>query len=127
MAGGEDVVIPVYRTPHGPVVSPLPYDPTTYGDTPDPANPIVAWRYAHWGHEFDIGKALLGLARAKNMDEFGKYLEYVAVSQHFCYADRKGNIAYWMSGRDPLRPPGEYRLPQGLLADHPRSGTTICS
>ena len=49
-----------YRTPHGPVVSPLPYDPATYGDAPDPANPIVAWRYAHWGHEFDIGKALLG-------------------------------------------------------------------
>jgi penicillin amidase len=39
----------------------------------------------------------------------------VAVSQHFCYADRDGNIAYWMSGRDPLRPPGEYRLPQGIM------------
>jgi penicillin amidase len=97
------------------VVSPLPFDPATYGPEPDPTNPIVAWRYAHWGHEFDIGKALLGLARAQSMDDFGEYLEYVAVSQHFCYADREGNIAYWMSGRDPLRPPGEYRLPQGIM------------
>jgi penicillin G amidase len=115
VAGGADVTIPVYRTPHGPVVSPLPYDPTSYGDAPNPANPIVSWRYAHWGHEFDMGKALLGLARAESMDAFGEHLEFVAVSQHFCYADRDGNIAYWMSGRDPQRPPGEYRLPQGLL------------
>jgi penicillin G amidase len=115
VAGADPVTIPVYRTPHGPVVSPLPYNPDTYGEVPDPTNPIVSWRYAHWGHEFDIGKALLGLARAKNMDDFGEHLEYVAVSQHFCYADRNGNIAYWMSGRDPLRPQGEYRLPQGIM------------
>ena len=113
VAGGEDVILPVYRTPRGPVVSPLPFDPDTYGTEPDPANPIVTWRYAHWGHEFDMAKALLRLARARSMDEFGEGIEYVAVCQHFCYADRDGNIAYWMSGRDPVRPPGEYRLPQG--------------
>ncbi len=115
VAGGDDVVLPVYRTPHGPVVSPLPYDPATYGDTPDPANPIVAWRYAHWGHEFDIGKALLGWPGPRAWMTSARTIEYVAVSQHFCYADRKGNIAYWMSGRDPVRPPGEYRLPQGIM------------
>jgi penicillin amidase len=38
----------------------------------------------------------------------------MAVSQHFCYADRDGNIAYWMSGRDPVRPAGEWRFPQGI-------------
>lgn len=115
VAGAAPVTIPVYRTPHGPVVSPLPYDPGTYGPEPDPGNPIVSWRYAHWGREFDIGKALLGLAKAQSMDDFGQHLESVAVSQHFCYADRDGNIAYWMSGRDPVRPEGEYRLPQGIM------------
>jgi penicillin amidase len=50
------------------------------------------------------------------MDEFGQGIEKFAVSQHFCYADRDGNIAYWMSGRNPERPAGEWRMPQGAVA-----------
>ncbi|MFO7558971.1 MAG: penicillin acylase family protein [Desulfobacterales bacterium] len=111
VAGMPDVILPVFRTAHGPVVNPMPFDPTTY--VPDPANPIVAWKYAHWGYEFGTIGAFLKLGTATSMDEFGEGIEGVAVSQHFCYADRDGNIAYWMSGRDPLRPPGEWRLPQG--------------
>jgi penicillin amidase len=49
------------------------------------------------------------------MDEFGAAVRDVAVSQHFCYADSDGNIAYWMSGMDPVRPEGfDYRFPQGM-------------
>ncbi|OQY60430.1 MAG: penicillin acylase [Desulfobacteraceae bacterium 4572_88] len=113
VAGGADVELPVFRTSHGPVVNPLPYDPTTY--TPDPANPIIAWKYAHWGYELNAAMSLFSLARASSMDEFAEGIELVAVSQHFCYADRDGNIAYWMSGRDPVRPAGEYRFPQGFM------------
>lgn len=113
VAGQDDVQLPVYRTSHGPVVSPIPYDPETY--VPDPENPIVSWKYSHWGYDLNVVRGLLALARASNMDEFGEGIEYVAVSQHFCYADRDGNIAYWMSGRDPVRPPGEYRFPQGFI------------
>jgi penicillin amidase len=113
VAGAPDVVLPVYRSEHGPIVNPMPYDPSTY--VPDPANPIISWKYAHWGYEFDAVKAFLMLARARNMNQFGEGIEYMAVSQHFCYADRRGNIAYWMSGRDPVRPAGEWRLPQGAL------------
>ena len=112
VAGQADIELPVFRTSHGPVVNPLPYDPTTY--TPDPANPIIAWKYAHWGYELDMVRSLISLARASSMDEFGEGIDLVAVSQHFCYADRDGNIAYWMSGRDPVRPAGEYRFPQGF-------------
>ncbi len=107
--GGSDVTIPVFRTDHGPVVNPMPFDPTVVSE----ANPIVAWKYAHWGYEFDTISGFLGLARAESMDEFGEAIEDVGVSQHFCYADQDGNIAYWMSGRDPVRPTGEWRLPQG--------------
>jgi penicillin amidase len=117
VAGGSPVIIPVYRTPHGPLVNPLPYNPGTYNPGTD--GPFVSWKYAHAGYEFQTLTAYLGLARAKSMDEFGAALEGVAVSQHFCYADRDGNIAYWMSGRDPQRDPGEWRLPQGAL------GTTL--
>jgi penicillin G amidase len=96
--GAADVVLPIYRTAHGPVVN---------------ANPVISWKYSHWGHEFRTVKAYLDLARATSMDQFGAAIELVAVSQHFTYADRDGNIAYWMSGRDPVRPYGEWRLPQG--------------
>jgi penicillin amidase len=113
VAGGEDVLIPVYHTSHGPVINPMPFDPGSY--VPSPANPVIAWKYAHRGYEFETISGLLDMARATSMDEFGDAIESVAVSQHFCYADVDGNIAYWMSGRDPVRPPGEYRLPQGLL------------
>lgn len=98
VAGGADVVLPIYRTAHGPVVN---------------ASPVISWKYSHWGHEFKVVQAYLGFARATSMDQFGAAIENVAVSQHFTYADRDGNIAYWMSGRDPVRPYGEWRLPQG--------------
>ena len=98
--GAADEILPIYRTAHGPVVN---------------ASPVISWKYSHWGYEFATIKAYLGLARATSMDEFGAAIEHVALSQHFTYADRDGNIAYWMSGRDPVRPYGEWRLPQGSL------------
>jgi len=116
VAGAAAEVIPVYRTPNGPVVNPVPFNPATY----DPASdgPIISWRYAHWGKEFDNLKAFLDLSRAGSMDDFGDALLGVAVSQHFCYADRDGNIAYWMSGVDPVRSDQvDWRLPQGMLTD----------
>jgi penicillin amidase len=111
VAGEADVVLPVYRTVHGPVVNPVPYNPATYDSGND--GPILAWKYAHWGYEFAAAEGFLALSKAASMDEFGQGIEKFAVSQHFCYADRDGNIAYWMSGRNPVRPAGEWRLPQG--------------
>jgi penicillin amidase len=98
--GGADVVLPIYRTAHGPVVN---------------ASPVISWKYSQWGYEFKVIKAYLGLARATSMDEFGAAIELVPLSQHYTYADKDGNIAYWMSGRDPVRPSGEWRLPQGAV------------
>jgi len=114
VAGGDDVVLPVWRTAHGPVINPIPYDPGTY--VPSPLNPLISWKYSHWGYEFESMKSYLDIARATSMDEFGAAIELVPLSQHFCYADKDGNIAYWMSGRDPVRPAGEWRLPQGAVA-----------
>ncbi len=108
--GGDDVTIPVFRSAHGPVVEPMPYDPST-----SPAA-IISWKYAHVGIEASSLGAFLGLARAQSVDEFGASIEGVAVSQHFCYADKDGNIAYWMSGHDPIRPEGaDVRFP--MLGD----------
>jgi len=99
--GAADVSLPIYRTKHGPVIN---------------AAPPISWKYSHWGYEFKVFKAYLALARATSMDEFGAAIEDVPLSQHFTYADRDGNIAYWMSGRDPVRPyGGEWRMPQGAV------------
>ena len=101
VAGGDDVELPVYRTIHGPVVS---------------QEPLVSWKYAQWGYELNMVEAMYTFATAQSMDDFGNGISMIGVSQHFCYADQDGNIAYWMSGRDPIRPAGEYRLPQGAAA-----------
>ncbi len=111
VAGADDVNLPVYRSSHGPVINPMPYDPQAVSST----NPAIAWKYSQWGYEFEAIEAFRKLALGKSMDEFGSGIELFAVSQHFCYADVDGNIAYWMSGRDPVRPQGEWRLPQGFL------------
>ncbi len=108
VAGGQDVVFWVYRTSRGPVINPMPLDLKNLTDT------IVVWDYAHWGYEFKAVEAFLDLARAQSVAQFGAGIEEVAVSQHFCYADKDGNIAYWMSGRDPVRratPDYDPRLP----------------
>jgi len=57
VAGGADVVWPIYRTAHGPVVN---------------ASPIISWKYSQWGYEFKVIKAYLGLARATSMDSSGR-------------------------------------------------------
>lgn len=108
IAGGGILPLPVYRSSHGPVVYPFPYLPIM-GRFTTP----LSWKYAHWGHEFQTIEAFLMLGRATSMDEFGAGIEKIGVSQHFCYADRDGNIAYWMSGRDPVRAEGaDPRFPQ---------------
>jgi penicillin amidase len=124
VAGQGPVSIPVSRTSHGPVINPIPFNPSTY--VPSAENPIIAWKYSHWGREFQTLGAFLDLAKAQNMDEFEQALYDVALSQHFCYADRDGNIAYFMSGLDPVRPgvnahgnPVDWRVPQGMMPGPP--------
>jgi penicillin amidase len=102
-AGGEPFTFPVVRSPHGPIVSPFPYDPT---NPPPQGTPIVAMAYANWGHEGDMVDALLAFARAESVAEFDVGVEMAGASLHMTYADRDGNIAYWMSGWDPIRAEG---------------------
>jgi penicillin amidase len=118
--GGEDMILPVYRSPHGPIIEPIPYFPD---NPPEPPNPIVAWAYANWGHETKFVEALLDAARAESMAGVGAAVEKAGVSMHICYADLDGNIAYWMTGRDPIRAPGANPLlPQYGDGNHEWTG-----
>ena len=109
VAGAPDVQKPVARGKYGPVLI---------------ADPLLSFKYAHRGKEWNLSKGILGMARAKNMDEFGEAVKHIATSQHICYVDSNpneknpeinGNIAYWMTGRNPVRPEGIYRFPQGFF------------
>lgn len=107
VAGGNDVTLPVYRTRHGPVIHPMPYNEQDPGDT------VFSWKYSHWGYEFSMVQVLSGLGSSNTLTDFIKSVKKLGVSQHFCYADRAGTIAYCMSGRDPVRPEGvDTRFPQ---------------
>ncbi|MBW2367973.1 MAG: penicillin acylase family protein [Deltaproteobacteria bacterium] len=113
---GAEIKFKIYKTDHGPVIHPIDYDPQDPGDT------IISWKYAHRNHEFGYLKANYDMAQAQNMDEFGRAIEQLGISLHICYADKDNNIAYWMSGRDPVRPTGadyDYRFPQGYFPDRP--------
>ena len=106
VAGGVTVTFDVFRTEHGPVLQ-----------IDDASQVALAWKYAHWGNEFDSLQGFYELAKAESVEEFSAGIEKLGVSQHFCYVDKDGNIGYWLSGRDPNRPDGEWRLPQGTLQD----------
>ncbi|HIA26842.1 MAG TPA: penicillin acylase family protein [Planctomycetes bacterium] len=104
---GPTFDLPVYRTEHGSVLGPLPFNPETS------EGPAIVWRYSQWGHELKTVEGNLGFVKARNIDEFATAIENFAVTQHICYADRLGNIAYWLTGFDPVRAPGaDPRLPQ---------------
>jgi penicillin amidase len=100
--GAAPVTIPVFRSSHGPIIEPIPYDPA---NPPEFPNPIVSWAYANRGHETKFVEALLDAARAESIAGVDAAIEKAGVSMHICYADRDGNIAYWMAGWDPLRSP----------------------
>ena len=94
--GGAPVTIPVFRSSHGPIISPMPYNPM------DPPAIIFSWSFSAWGHEADAIDLALGFARAQSMDDFGAAVDSAPVSFHMNYIDRDGNFAYWMSGWDRI-------------------------
>jgi penicillin amidase len=103
---GEPVTVPIWRSSHGPIIEPLNYNPA------DPPAIIVSWAYAHWKKDAQAIETMLHLARAESIEEFDAGIEVFPVSQHTTYVDRDGNIAYWMSGYDPVRAAGvDPRLP----------------
>ena len=103
---GADVVLDIEASSHGPILQDL-------------GGLKLAYKYSHRDYSFELSKGLLNLSRSESMDEFGEAVGNLGVSQHLCYVDKNGNIAYWHAGRQPVRPAGDYRVPQGMLAGQP--------
>ncbi len=107
IAGADSITVPIFHTSHGPVINPLPFNPE------DPPEFVVSWAYANRDHELRMVELLIDVARAQAIEDFDAAIEMGGVSMHTCYADRDGNIAYWMSGWDPVRAEGvDPRFPQ---------------
>jgi penicillin amidase len=99
--GGEDVVVQVKITRHGPIIS----------DLRDDVSDVLAIRWT--AHEpMRTLESIMGLNKAENYDDFREALRYWDVpSQNVVYADVEGNIAYQMPGLIPIRANGNGLVP----------------
>jgi penicillin amidase len=111
VAGESPVTMTIYRTRHGPVISPNPFNP---GDTD--VTQVYTWKHAHWLIDAKTMDANLAFMRANSVNEILKACRNVYTSMNIVSGDKHGNIAYCMAGRVPIRPSGsDFRLP--LLGD----------
>jgi penicillin amidase len=67
---------------------------------------------AFWNAELQTGLALIGANKAHNLTGFDSAVRHGVAGFNFMYADDAGHIAYWHTGRVPVRAPGhDPRLP----------------
>jgi penicillin amidase len=94
--GGNDVVLKVQTGPHGPLVQRL-FD--------RPAEQLISMKWQN--HEPDnlLLETFFDLAHAKTVAGFSAALKKEkAPGLNISYADRAGNIAWWVIGQIPIRP-----------------------
>lgn len=98
--GGPSRRVSIRYVPHGGADCPLLSDVL-----PIDAPLSLRWTGLEPSRELD---ALLGICRARGLDEFRDALRAFAMpAQNFLYADRRGNYAYFCAGRFPMRRRGE--------------------
>lgn len=103
--GGDDVILPVYVTQHGPIITDI------LSDDEKALNMQLALRWTAQ-EPSRILQSIIQLDQAQNYDDYREALRYWDVpAQNVIFADVDGNIAYQMPGLVPLRPQGD----DGLL------------
>ncbi len=97
--GGSTRQCTIRYVPHGGADCPLLSD-----FLPLEAPLSLRWTGLEPSREMD---ALLGICRARDLEEFrGALRDFAVPAQNFLYADRQGNYAYFCAGRFPGRPRG---------------------
>ena len=100
--GGEDIVLQVRETQHGPIISDV------LEDQPD----VLAMRWTATSGPSRILQSVLSINQAQNFDEFREALRYWEIpSQNFVYADVDGNIGYQTPSLIPIRQSGQGMIP----------------
>ncbi|MEI2608912.1 MAG: penicillin acylase family protein [Candidatus Promineifilaceae bacterium] len=99
--GGDDIVLEVLETQHGPIIS----------DLVDGSKDVLAMRWTAQ-EPSRVLQSIILLNQAENYDDFRHALQYWDLpAQNVVYADVEGNIAYQMPGLIPLRQNGDGQLP----------------
>ncbi len=99
--GGEDVLLEVRITHHGPIIS----------DIRDDLSDVLALQWTQQEPSRILESVVL-LNQAQNYDEFREALRFWDVpSQNIIYADVEGNIAYQTPGLIPIRKDGNGEVP----------------
>lgn len=119
VAGGEPVEIEVRSTRHGPLISDAGDDEAAAGRAaPVPAgSPERLGGYAvalRWiGLEpSGVGNAIFAMNQAAGWEEFTAAVKQLAKpSQNILYADREGNVGYYLNGLVPVRKGYDGRWP----------------
>ena len=97
--GAAPTSITIRRTIHGPVVGVAP-------------GVVFTQKRVVWKREIESARQWLAIDRARNLQEFDAAVRRLEVSHNFLYADKVGNIAYFFSGKIPVRAAGfDPRLP----------------
>ena len=110
VAGGEDVVIEVRESRHGPILNDV--------DDRLADAPLLALRWTATADIDGTFESIFGLQTASNFEEFrAAFASYGSPSQNFVYADVDGHIGYILPGRIPIRSDGADR------GARPRSGS----
>ena len=98
-----------YRTFHGPPGRRLPCT-VFYLDPADHRSYCRVQDF--WNAELRSGLAIVRANRARNLGSFQHAIRQGVAGFNFMYADDQGHIAYWHTGRVPIRVPGhDPRLP----------------
>ncbi len=99
MRFGNDVVVDVERTEHGPVITPLLPHETR----------MLALKWVLYASDLH-GLPLQGMDAASNWTEFRQATsEWWGPTQNVAYADDQGHIGYQAVGLFPIRPGGPER------------------
>ncbi len=100
--GGEDIVLTVRETVHGPVIS----------DVVEDTSDVLAMRWTANSGPSRILQSVLSINQARNFDEFREALRLWDIpSQNFVYADVEGNIGYQLPSLIPIRANGNGTIP----------------
>lgn len=106
----KPVVQTVRATHHGPIISDL-LSVDGHEDDPPHATHALALRWASHDENNHL-RALLGICRAANWEEFRQAAhDWAFPPQNVVYADVEGNIGYLLPGRIPLRERGDGLAP----------------
>lgn len=100
--GGDDIVITVRETRHGPVISDVHDGARSVVD----AGYVLAFAWTALLDEDTTADSLVGLETTADWAGFVEnFRRYVSPQQNMVYADRAGNIGFLAPGRIPVRRP----------------------